>query len=263
MASATEEDDEEDDFAYDVFAYDEWVEEEVSSCEDSDDACTPLATDPDFSSCGICWLDRDDSCRRSIQIELQRAKCRREEAYSKLLNTPSNARSKKTARKAYVATCHQEESMQLELNCYVENGVVMDLSHVKSRSEFVSMIEQLEVSVGWLDTDLKPDQKWEVPEDRLRALEMFQVDSRKLSNLKIALKKFDELNGDKANGCNSGMATKSEGPPSQIRATQEAVHSEAASEDKVDHLLKPLTLDEARPQALSKNRRRKLERKWV
>ena len=39
----------------------------------------PLATDPDFSSCG---LDRDDSCHRSIQIELQRAKCRREEAYS-------------------------------------------------------------------------------------------------------------------------------------------------------------------------------------
>ena len=49
------------------------------------------------------------------------------------------------------------------------------LSCVKFRSEFVSSIEQLEVSVGWLDNDLIPDQKSKVPEDRLRALEMLQV----------------------------------------------------------------------------------------
>ena len=52
-----------------------------------------LAVDPDFASCGTKWLDKEDSCHRSIQIASQRAKCRREEAHAMLLKTPSDARS--------------------------------------------------------------------------------------------------------------------------------------------------------------------------
>ena len=60
--------------------------------------------------------------------------------------------------------------------------------------------------------------------------------------------------------CNSGVATKREGFPAQIRAMQEADQLEAASEDSFQ---KPQLLDEARPKAGSKNRRRKLERGYV
>ena len=43
-----------------------------------------LAKDPDFTSCGTRWLDSEDSCHRSLQIALQRAKCRCIEAQVKL-----------------------------------------------------------------------------------------------------------------------------------------------------------------------------------
>ena len=79
-----------------------------------------LVTDPDFSSCGMGWLDMNDSCHRSIQIELQRAKCRRDEAYVKLLRTPSTACSKKTTAKEFDHTCHQVESLQAELGRYMK-----------------------------------------------------------------------------------------------------------------------------------------------
>ena len=69
---------------------------EVFSAGSSDEVETnTLVADPDFSSCGMGWLDIDDSCHRSIQIELQRAKCRRDEAYVKLLRTPCTAAPRK------------------------------------------------------------------------------------------------------------------------------------------------------------------------
>ena len=47
-----------------------------------------------------------------------------------------------------------------------------------------------------------------------------------------------------------------------IRAMQEADHPEAASKDLVDSFLKKKQqLDEARPEALSKNRFRRIQRK--
>ena len=50
------------------------------------------------------------------------------------------------------------------------------------------------------------------------------------------------------------------GIPQPIRAMQEADHPEAASKDLVDSFLKkPQQLDEARPEALSKNRFRLVE----
>ena len=82
--------------------------------------------------------------------------------------------------------------------------------------------------------------------------------------MKTALNIWDEHKGDKAEGCNSGVATKREGSPALIRAMQEADHLEAASEDTVDSFQKPQLSDEAtRPIARSKNRRRKLERGYV
>ena len=133
-------------------------------------------------------------------------------------------------------------------------------------SDLVSEIENLELSVRWLEIDLHvhPDQTWEVPEDRERALDLLRSSSKKLCNLKTALNIWDEHKGDKAEGCNSGVATKREGSPAQIRAMQEADHLEAASEDTVDSFQKPchncwMRLDLRR----SKNRRRKLERGYV
>ena len=113
----------------------------------------------------------------------------------------------------------------------------------------------MELSVRWLEMDLHPDQTWEVPEDRERALDLLRSSSKKLCNLKTALNTWDE---HKAEGCNSGVATKREGFPAQIRAMQEA-----ASEDTVDSFQKPQLSDEARPKARSKNRRRKLERGYM
>ena len=110
----------------------------------------------------------------------------------------------------------------------------------------------MELSVRWLEIDLHPDETWEVPKDRERALDLLRSNS-KLCNLKTALNIWDVHKGDKAEGCNLGVATKREGPPAQIRAMQEADHLEAASEDTVDSFQKPRLLDEARPKAHSKN----------
>eukprot|EP00731_Ephydatia_muelleri_P017663 Em0010g761a len=125
------------------------------------------------------------------------------------------------------------------------------------------LIESFELSVRGLEIDLHPDQTWEVPEDREKALDLLRSSSKKLCNLKTALNIWDEHKGDKAEGCNSGVATKREGSPAQIRAMQEADHLEAASEDTVDSFQIPQLSDEARPKAGSKNRRRKLERGYM
>ena len=92
---------------------------------------------------------------------------------------------------------------------------------------------------------------------------MLRTSSKKLCNLKTALNLWNEHKGDKAEGCNSGVVRKREGSPTQIRAMQEAGHLEAASEDTVDSFQNPQQLEEARPKARSKNRRRKLERGYV
>ena len=120
MAEADEaEDDDEPVFDGDEFVFDgdEFVGDDYSD----DEGIVRLIADPDFTSCGTGWLDKDDSCHHSIQIEHLRTKCRRDEAY-------------------------------------------------------------------------------------------------------VKLKTWDEHEGDTADGCNSGVATKREGYPSQIRATQEADH---------------------------------------
>ena len=164
--------------------------------------------------------------------------------------------------KEFDHNCHQVESLQAELGRYEAEGT-LDIRHIRSCSDLVSEIESFELSVRWLEMDLHPDQTWEVPEDREKALDLLRSNSKKLCNLKTALNIWDEHKGDKAEGCNSGVATKIEGSPAQIRAMQEADHLEAASEDTVDSFQKPQLLDEARPKARSKNRRRKLERGYV
>ena len=112
--------------------------------------------------------------------------------------------------------------------------------------------------IHWLEIDLKPDQKWEVPQDRVRAQGLLSLSSRKVCNLKRALIDWDGQTGEGA----SGVATKREGSPLPIRAMQEADHPEAASKDLVDSFQKkPQQLDEARPEALSKNRFRRIQRK--
>ena len=122
----------------------------------------------------------------------------------------------------------------------------------------------MECSVRWLETDLQPHQTWEAPEDRVTALDLLRSSTKKLSNLKKALKTWDEHEGDGADGCNSGVATKREGSPSQIRAAQEADHLEAALKDIVDICQKPRLLEKARPnKAHSKSMRRKVEREYV
>eukprot|EP00731_Ephydatia_muelleri_P009869 Em0005g455a len=70
-----------------------------------------------------------------------------------------------------------------------------------------------------------------------------------IGHIKKVIPKVIELKGDKAEGCNSGVAMKREGFPAQIRAMQEADHLEAASEDTVDSFQKPQLSDEARPKA--------------
>lgn len=91
------------------------------------------------------------------------------------------------------------------------------------------------------------------------------VGDEKLFNQKNALRTWEEHEGDSADGCNSGVATKREGFPSQTRATQEADHPEAALKDTVDICEKPRLLDEAIDLRLSqlKNMRRKVERMIV
>ena len=94
--------------------------------------------------------------------------------------------------------------------------------------------------------------------------DLLRSSTKKLSNLKKALKTWDEHEGDGADGCNSEVATKREGSPSQIRAAQEADHLEAALKDIVDICRKPRLFDEARPnKAHSKSMRRKVEREYM
>ena len=78
--AAVEED--EDEFYFEGF--DEYLDGfDEDSLEESDEEEKMLAVDPDFASCGTKWLDKDDSCHRSIQIAFQRAKCRREEPHAR------------------------------------------------------------------------------------------------------------------------------------------------------------------------------------
>ena len=98
--------------------------------------------------------------------------------------------------------------------------VLSDPRYVRSRSVLVEEIERLDRLVNWLELDLKPDQKWEVPQDRLKVRDLLSSSSRRVCKLKRALSDWDGLNGDNAEGCNSGVATKREGFPLLIRAMQ-------------------------------------------
>ena len=73
---------------------------------------------------------------------------------------------------------------------------------------------------------------------------------------------WDGQTGDEAERCTSGVTTKREGSPLPIRAMQEADHPKAAAKDLVDSFQKKTQqLDEARPEVLSKNRFRRIQRK--
>ena len=67
----------------------------------------------------------------------------------------------------------------MELQKYDDEGVVSDLRYVRSRSVLVEEIESLDRLIHWLEIDLKPDQKWEVPQDRVRAQGLLSLSSRK------------------------------------------------------------------------------------
>ena len=115
-----------------------------------------------------------------------------------LLKTPSDARSRKTVVSAFERTCRQAESVQVKLKKYEDEGVVSDLRYVRSRSVLVEEIESLDRLIHWLEIDLKPDQKWEVPQDRVRAQGLLSLSSRKVCNLKRALIDWDGQTGDEA-----------------------------------------------------------------
>ena len=134
--------------------------------------------DSDFTSCGTRWLDSEDSCRRSLQIALQRAKCRCTEMQVKLEETPSGARLKRKAASFYELCSQEEESARVELLKYEEEGVICDLRHVRARSGLVEEIDSLTRSIGWMVVDLKPDQKWEVAHDRVMAQDLLSRSER-------------------------------------------------------------------------------------
>ena len=150
-----------------------------------------LAKDPDFTSCGTRWLDSEDSCRRSLQIALQRTKCRCIEAQVKLEKTPSDACLKRKATSFYKLCSQEEESARVELLTYEEERVICDLRHVRARSDLVEEIDSLTRSIGWMVIDLKPDQKWEVAHDRVMAQDLLSRSERKAGNLKKALRDWD------------------------------------------------------------------------
>ena len=79
---------------------------------------------------------------------------------------------------------------------------------ISNNNNIVEEIESLDRSIHWLEIDLKPDQKWEVPEDRVRAQGLLSLSSRKVGNLMKALIDWDGQTGDEAERCTSGVATK-------------------------------------------------------
>ena len=89
----------------------------------------------------------------------------------------------------------------MELQKYKDEGVVSDLRYVRLRSVLVEEIESLDRLIHWLEIDLKPDQKWEVPQ---RAQGLLSLSSRKVCNLKRALIDWDGQTGDEAERCTSG-----------------------------------------------------------
>ena len=117
----------------------------------------------------------------------------------------------------------------------------------------------------WLDSE-DSYQKWEVAHDRVVARDLLPRSEGRAGNLNKALRDWDAGHtGDKAEGCDSGVAVKREGSqiPLPINTMQEPVHPKAVSNDFVNLSKKtPQKLNEARPaEVLCKNKFRRLQRK--
>ena len=55
---------------------------------------------------------------------------------------------------------------------------MINLQHIGSCSDLVTMIESLEHPVKWLEIDLHPDQMWGVPADRVRTQDLLHSSVR-------------------------------------------------------------------------------------
>ena len=198
------------------------------------DSSQTLRSDPDFAYCGTSWLDKEDRYRRSIQIELQRAKCYHTVAHINYRQSPTNSRSRKEFAKAYDAASCDVHRLESELEDYDTDGFLHNLAHVKCREDLKASIEDMEQSIRWLEIDLRPKQRWECPEDRKKAEEVLSISARKLFNLTSALNDWERLTGDKAAELTLGVAAKTIDHSIVTRATQGEDCSKAALTDHVN-----------------------------
>ncbi|KAL5475081.1 hypothetical protein EMCRGX_G027136 [Ephydatia muelleri] len=191
------------------------------------DSSQTLRSDPDFAYCGTSWLDKEDRYRRSIQIELQRAKCYHTVAHINYRQSPTNSRSRKELAKA-------------SRGFYRGHGAKYQMAGNRPQTR-----------AGW-----------ECPEDREKAEEVLSISARKLFNLTSALNDWDRLTGDKAATLTLGVAAKTIDHSIVTRATQGEDCSKAALTDDVNLSKKktPKSI-EARPATRPNNARKRLARK--
>ena len=151
--------------------------------------------------------------------------------------------------------------LESELEDDDTDGFLHNLARVKCREDLEASIEDMERSIRWLEINLRPEQRWECPEDRKKAEEVFSISARKLFNLTSALNDWDRLTGDKAAELTLGVAAKTIYLSIVTRATQGEDCSKAALTDHVNLSKKTPKSIEARPATRPKNAQKRLARK--
>ena len=143
---------------WDLDFEDEFISEgslDSVECSEEDDAGSDssqtLRLDPDFAYCGTSWLDKEDRYRRSIQIELQRAKCYHTVAHINYRQSPTNSRSRKEFAKAYDAASCDVHRLESELEDYDTDGFLHNLARVGKILRLLSRTWS-KVSDGWRST---------------------------------------------------------------------------------------------------------------
>ena len=107
-----------------------------------------LWSDLDFLSCGTTWLDKKDKYQRSIQIELQRAKCYHVVAHLNYRQSPTNSRSRKEFAKAQRMTRPAVMCIAQKHMIRMVFSVTLCVSDAGKIWRFLSRIWS-EVSGGW------------------------------------------------------------------------------------------------------------------
>eukprot|EP00731_Ephydatia_muelleri_P025603 Em0017g686a len=155
----------------------------------------------------------------------------------------------------------EEDDAESELEDDDTDGFLHNLARVKCREDLEASIEDMERSIRWLEINLRPEQRWECPEDRKKAEEVFSISARKLFNLTSALNDWDRLTGDKVAELTLGVAAKTIYLSIVTRATQGEDCSKAALTDHVNLSKKTPKSIEARPATRPKNAQKRLARK--